>query len=467
MKRLPVYDALVIGAGISGSNIASRLQAAGMKCLLLEAGHWLNRHTYPRNERDSNSSLFWGGGMELNTSTTMAILRPKVVGGGSIVNQALLDEFDDSAFDSWRARSGVDFLRKTTFDPVYEQIKRDIPNEKLDHAFDNGNARVFHEGLQACGYETASLTRAQRGCRFEEGNDCIECLGGCRLDSKQSTPVAVLPKGLASGLQLLADCEVTQIVPGREVQRVYARHPVHGALRFEAKRIVLASGAIGNSKLLLGSAGFSEKLPMLGQNFWTHPQYMMFGLYDKPVFAWKGPMQSWKTADSRFRAQGFKLENVFAPPVAVSMLMPALGRELSRNMRKIDSMASIEVAIRDETPGRITLSGNGRVTIHKELGAEDKKRVDSGKQVIREALAKTGATRVIDGKFGIGLHLMGGLCLNQNETGGCIAPDFRLHGFPGIWCADSSSFPTAPGINPSLTIMALARLATNSILESA
>lgn len=467
MKRLPVYDAIVIGAGISGSNIAARLQAAGMKCLLLEAGHWYNRHSYPRLERDGNSRLFWGGGMELNTSATMAILRPKVVGGGSIVNQALLDEFDASAFDSWRLQSGVDFLQPETFAPVYEQIRRDIPNEKLDHAFDNGNARVFHEGLTACGYETASLSRAQRGCCFEQGNDCIECLSGCRLDSKQSTPVAVLPTGFCHGLQLLADCEVTQIVPGRDLQKVYARHPQYGALRFEAKRVVLASGAIGNSKLLLGSEGFAEKLPMLGQNFWSHPQYMMFGVYDTPVLAWKGPMQSWKTADARFRAQGFKLENVFAPPIAVSMLMPSLGRELVQDMRQLDRLASIEVAIRDATPGRILRGNNGQTIIRKELGDEDRKRVEAGKNVIREVFANTGARRVIDGKFGIGLHLMGGLCLNTEASGGCIAPDFRLHGFPGIWCADSSSFPTAPGINPSLTIMALARLATASILEAA
>ena len=467
MKRRPVYDAIVIGAGISGSNIAARLQAAGMKCLLLEAGHWYNRHSYPRLERDGNSRLFWGGGMELNTSTTMAILRPKVVGGGSIVNQALLDEFDASAFDSWRQQSGVAFLRLETFAPVYEQIRRDIPNEKLDHAFDNGNARVFHEGLTACGYETASLSRAQKGCRFEEGNDCIECLSGCRLDSKQSTPVAVLPTGFRHGLQLLADCEVTQIVPGRDLQRVYARHPLHGALRFEAKRVVLASGAIGNSKLLLGSEGFADKLPMLGQNFWSHPQYMMFGVYDTPVLAWKGPMQSWKTADGRFRAQGFKLENVFAPPIAVSMLMPSLGRALVQDMRQLDRLASIEVAIRDATPGRILRGNKGQTIIRKELGDDDRQRVEAGKNVIREVFAKTGARRVIDGKFGIGLHLMGGLCLNAEASGGCIAPDFRLHGFPGIWCADSSSFPTAPGINPSLTIMALARLATKNILEAA
>lgn len=466
MKRFPVYDAIIIGAGISGSNIASRLAQAGMKCLLLEAGHHYNRHSYPRNERDGNARLFWNGGMELNTSATMAILRPKVVGGGSIVNQALLDEFDESAFASWRERSGAAFLSTDTFAPVYADIRRDLPNEKLDHAFDNGNARIFHEGLTACGYQTASLTRAQKGCRFEEGNDCIECLSGCRLDSKQSTPVAVLPKGFAAGLQLLSDCEVTQLVAGRDIKRVYARHRQHGALRFEARRVVLASGAIGNSRLLLAS-GFGATLPALGRNFWSHPQYMMFGEYDRPIEAWRGPMQSWKTADPRFRAQGFKLENVFAPPVATAVLVPGIGRALGAQMRRLRYMASIEVAIRDVTPGHIRLDNSGRLHIHKELGAEDRKRVAAGKAVIREVFAQTGARRVIDGDIGIGLHLMGGLGINTDATQGCITPEFGLHGHAGIYCADSSSFPTAPGINPSLTIMALARLASARILEAA
>ncbi|MDP2227757.1 MAG: GMC oxidoreductase, partial [Moraxellaceae bacterium] len=69
--------------------------------------------------------------------------------------------------------------------------------------------------------------------------------------------------------------------------------------------------------------------------------------------------------------------------------------------------------------------------------------------------------------IGIGLHLMGGLGINTDALYGCITPEFGLHGYPGIFCADSSSFPTAPGINPSLTIMALARLAAARVLEAA
>ena len=60
-----------------------------MQCLLLEAGKEFTRDTYPRQEIDANSQLFWGGGIELNTDATIGLLRPKVVGGGSVVNQAL------------------------------------------------------------------------------------------------------------------------------------------------------------------------------------------------------------------------------------------------------------------------------------------------------------------------------------------------------------------------------------------
>ena len=107
------YDAVIVGAGVSGSFIAGELTRAGMRCVCLEAGRSFTRDTYPRKEIDGNALLYWGGGIELNTDASIGFLRPKVVGGGSIVNQALLDRFDDVAFDAWRDESGVDFLTRT------------------------------------------------------------------------------------------------------------------------------------------------------------------------------------------------------------------------------------------------------------------------------------------------------------------------------------------------------------------
>ncbi|MCZ7666691.1 MAG: GMC family oxidoreductase N-terminal domain-containing protein [Chloroflexi bacterium] len=53
----------------------------------------------------------------------MAFLRGKVVGGGSMVNQALMDRFDEVAFADWRDESGVEFFTPETMSPYYDQIE--------------------------------------------------------------------------------------------------------------------------------------------------------------------------------------------------------------------------------------------------------------------------------------------------------------------------------------------------------
>jgi hypothetical protein len=76
--------------------------------LLIEAGKHYTRQTYPRNDLDGTAQLYWSGGLELGTDARLVFLRPKVVGGGSVVNQALVDRFDTDAFDGWRRDSGTD-----------------------------------------------------------------------------------------------------------------------------------------------------------------------------------------------------------------------------------------------------------------------------------------------------------------------------------------------------------------------
>ncbi len=235
---------------------------------------------------------------------------------------------------------------------------------------------------------------------------------------------------------------------------------------YRARRLVLASGAIGNSQLLLAS-GFDKRLPTLGHNFYTHPQYMNLALYEDAVDAFKGPLQSYKSADPNFRRSGFKLENVFAPPVAIAMLIPGFGRIHQDYMKKIRRFACIEVAVRDTNPGRIKLKRNGDVVIDKTLNDEDKRRRDNGRDALRNIFYSTGATEIIEGNVAIGLHLQGGCNMGLNPSTSVTGPDFKLHGFDNIYTADSSIFPNAPGINPAFTIMALSIKAAGDILKGA
>ena len=104
------YDYVVVGSGPGGAVVAHRLQEGGADVLLIEAGRRLTKETFPRNEADVSAQLYWGGGLELTRDASMGFLRAKVLGGTTIVNQALLDRFDEPAWDDWRSQSGISFF---------------------------------------------------------------------------------------------------------------------------------------------------------------------------------------------------------------------------------------------------------------------------------------------------------------------------------------------------------------------
>lgn len=60
-------------------------------------------------------------------------------------------------------------------------------------------------------------------------------------------------------------------------------------------------------------------------------------------------------------------------------------------------------------------------------------------------------------------HIMGGISFGLTDQDGVIDLDFQLHNYPGIYVVDGSVMPANPGINPSLTITALAEYAMSKI----
>ncbi len=460
------YDVIIVGAGISGSFIAQELTRDGARCLLIEAGCAYERHTYPRNDLDGSAQLYWNSGLELSRDAHIAFLRPKVVGGGSVVNQALVDRFDEVAFSAWRTASGIDFFTESEMAPWYDRAEADIAIQTIPTEVRNRNAQIFQEGFEKLGYRLAPLRRAQKDCRYGDGNCCIECLNGCRIGSKQSTPETVLKTAFEQGLRLRAGIEVTRISGTDGDWQVHGSDAFGQSVLARCGTLILAGGAVGNARLLLNS-GFGKRLPAIGRQFNCHPQYMNFGIYDEPVKSHIGAFQAFKSDDPGFRKDGFKLENVYAGPAAIALLVGGWGRSHHRLMERLPYFACIEVCTRDTAPGRIRVTRRGQTVIDKPQNAEDRARYQRGITVIDEIFKSTGAREIVHGGIGIGLHLMGGCAIGTDAASSVVDPEFKLHGYRRIFAADSSIFPNAPGINPSLTIMALAKMAAQSIQRNA
>jgi len=60
-------------------------------------------------------------------------------------------------------------------------------------------------------------------------------------------------------------------------------------------------------------------------------------------------------------------------------------------------------------------------------------------------------------------HFMGGVPFGQDDQEGVIGLDCQVHNYPGLYVVDGSMMPANPGVNPSLTITALAEYAMSQI----
>ncbi len=458
-----LYDFIVVGSGSGGGALSYYLNKSGAKVLLLEAGKFYRKDTFPKTEAETSAYLYWGGGIEFAKDGRMGFLRTKMVGGSSIVYQCLMDRFDDIALNDWKNESGVNWFTPEIMAPHYDQVESDMVLHTFCREEMRPNGILFADACDKLGYKWGYLRRGQSNCAPEKDNDCTGCLGGCFRDSKQSSLVAFIQKAEKEGLEIIAETEIYKVEPNKDTCKVHGFQ--NGKqVTFEGKKVILSGGAFGSTRMMHMS-GYKSKLPALGKKFASHPQFMWLGFQNEIVDAHKGMFQSVASKDPNFRAQGFKLENVFASPISIGMLMNETGIEHQRLMKQYRYMQCIEVAVRDENAGEILCDNKGKLTVSKPLTDQDKTRRDKGHHAIENILNTSGAKEIYKSKFYFGLHLMGGCTMGVDGATSVVNPDFQVHGEKTLYIADSSIFPNAPGINPGLTIKSLGHKLAQQLIK--
>jgi cholesterol oxidase len=120
-------------------------------------------------------------------------------------------------------------------------------------------------------------------------------------------------------------------------------------------------------------------------------------------------------------------------------------------------------------PGRSLFTG-----LRRDLVSEpDPEATIPNKIAIGHAITRTFAERtngiamgsVNEGLFNIPItaHILGGAPFGRNADEGVIDSDCQVHGYPGLYVIDGSIMPANPGVNPSLTITALAEYAMSRV----
>jgi choline dehydrogenase-like flavoprotein len=375
----------------------------------------------------------------------------------------------------WRSEHGIDWATELAGD--YAQAEELMWVRPVDPERMGRNGQLLREGAEALGVTHAPLQRNAGGC-FQ----CSSCPSGCRLDAKRAAHVSYLPRAVAAGARVRAGVDARRILFDRgRATGLECVAQVDGRVRrfpVSARRaIVVAGGAFGTPELLLRS-GFRSPSGQLGRNLRIHPACWVGARFDEEVRGWDGVMQSY--AVTEWEPRGVLLEATFTPLAFGAQWLPGTGREHQERVRAYDRIASTGVHLSDRSAGRVGLAGDGSLRVTYRLTDEDSRRLVFGIARAAELFYAAGATEVYPQIAGLptisrariadlessppprsqlrleAFHPMGTARMDANPARGVVRTDGGLYGASALYVADGSILPSSIGVNPMMTIIAMA-----------
>jgi choline dehydrogenase-like flavoprotein len=222
-------------------------------------------------------------------------------------------------------------------------------------------------------------------------------------------------------------------------------------------------------------------------------------MYPEPIAPWSGVPQSvMSDAYAEVRgAFGFRLEAAPTHPGLIASGFPWWGSASHREaMERCDRLASFLAIVRDEGVGRVDAGRDGAVTVRYAPGLQEREILRLASLELARLHRAAGADRIIplvtpplEWRTGqpfdpyladlrarpiesnrvllFTAHQMSSCRIGLNPRTSVADPDGQVHGVRGLYVTDASAMPSASGVNPMLSLMALAhRTASRMVAAS-
>lgn len=520
------YDFIVIGSGFGGSVSALRLSEKGYRVLVIEKGRRFSREDFPENNSDFKRwywmpSIGATGIFKLSVFKHITVAHGVGVGGGSLVYACTLPTPSEAFFeaDSWAHLADW----KGELAPHYETALRMLgaAENEIDEPADRITREIAAELGREEHYEKTRVS-IYFGAPGKEVSDpyfggkgpsrtgctaCGACMTGCRVGAKNTLDQNYLYLAERLGCEILAETEVHAVREAEGGGYLVETEAAFGQKRpqiFHAAKVIFAGGVLGTVPLLLKMREEEDGLPKLsprvGDFVRTNSESILCVTSDNPAIDHSRgiAISSILHTDehSHFEPVRYGSGSNFYKPLLVphapgSNLVSRLLRSLSivmRHPRKFWRMKTTpDLAARstimlymrtlDETIrlklGRSFLTGFRRDLVTSiEPGSEGPVAfMEEATDIARRFAEKSeGLTYALASETLLGTgttaHILGGACMGANAEEGAIDDQHRLFGYDGLYVIDGAAVSANPGVNPSLTITALAERAMSFIPEN-
>ncbi len=497
-------DACVIGSGAGGGVSAAILAAAGMKVIVIEAGSDWQSEEFDQREEPGTRQLYLDRGTTATRDLSVSMLAGASVGGGTTINWQTSLRTPDDVRAEWAASSGCGHFEGDSFTRSLDAVCNRLAVSTGESAV-NANNAVLRDGCARLGYDWSRIPRNSSGCDLTQ---CGNCVYGCRHGGKQTTATTYLRDAQERGnARIIARCRAdTVLMENNRVIGVSAtvtgQNGKQLRLRIRSKLVIAACGSLHTPALLLRSG---VCLPHLGRNLHLHPTTGVGATFPHRIAAWEGPPQTIVCNEfAGLRAgYGFRLETAPLHPGLIALATPWRGaREHRQQMQTSARKALLIVLVRDRSTGVVTIDSAGRPRIDYKAGDAERAMLRKGMSEAARVLNAAGAdgiqtlhTKPLSiGSTGAGAshfadidrfcaavarsptgenrlalfsaHQMGTCRMGRDARSAVCDENGEVFGVRGLLIADASAFPGSSGVNPMITIMALAHQTASRLAGS-
>lgn len=307
--------------------------------------------------------------------------------------------------------------------------------------------------------------------------------------SKSSTLVTYVPHAVKYGAKIIPNAMAVRLNPDKGGTIKSVTYVSDGREHEqEGDVFVVSAYSIETPRLLLNSK--SEQFPkgvanssgLVGKNLMVHSADFVIGKYEEMIRQYRGPQglaltQEWYTRKPGDGfARGYTIETETLQPIEFSQALVkgkgVWGRRLVEDMRDYNHYVSFGIV------GECLPSENNTVTLTGELDQHgiprakitysyldnDKRLIEHGVQKCRDIHQAAGAIETFH--YPATTHLLGTCRMGRDPRTSVVDEWCRAHDVPNLFICDGSVFVTGAGVNPTLTIQAMATRTADYIIDS-
>jgi len=467
-------DVLVVGSGAGGATTAALLAEAGIDVLIVEEGPWVDQDTVRPFSLDQMDVQYRSGGVTVALGLpSIAYTEGRCAGGGTEVNSGLYFRPPADVIDQWRSEYRIDDLRLDDIDAIADEVEQAINVTAVPGAPTPASERL-RRGAAALHWRHSEIPRWMI---YPPGGDAV-------TGKRQSMTRTYLPRAFAAGARMVVDCRVDRLTrhgTRNVLAEISYGDGTRGSIR--CRDVFVCGGAI-QTPALLQRSGFRKRV---GNTLAVHPTVKLAARFadeinvpdDVPVHQVKefAPHLSFGGSASH--------------PGLVALALSDHWREFQRAITDWRRISVYYAAITSEGRGLVkAVPGLRDPLVTYRLTHRDRALLGSGLARLALLMLEAGADEVypsfrnapvvrnradldtLTSRFAASkatvmtVHLCSTVPMGE-DLSRCGADSFgRVHGTQEIYVNDASLLPSAPGVNPQATVMAIAIRNARQFIDS-